>query len=186
MGEQDKEEFERDFDEILDLALIGLEQPEIIRCKDCKKNPKETWFECPMAHLSEKQRPDTAWCWKGEPMGYESRLYVVRKSGIFDKQNMEWGEVVAVFNLSKGSASIDLRTFPETDVYFYDDSGNEKVIEDRYGDRLYEIPLDDAIRVLEDAAKKEIWNRRYNPCVQMLKAFRDGEHDNLVVLHYGY
>ena len=31
MGEQDKEEFERDFDEILDLALIGLQykaQPE--------------------------------------------------------------------------------------------------------------------------------------------------------------
>ena len=41
-------------------------QPEIIRCKDCKYNPRETWFGCPMAHLSETQRPDTAWCWKGE------------------------------------------------------------------------------------------------------------------------
>lgn len=41
-------------------------QPEIIRCKDCKHNPKETWFECPMAHLSEKQRPETAWCWRAE------------------------------------------------------------------------------------------------------------------------
>ena len=28
MGEQDKEEFERDFDEILDLALVGLERTE--------------------------------------------------------------------------------------------------------------------------------------------------------------
>ncbi len=41
-------------------------QPEIVRCKDCKHNPKDTWFECPMSHLSEKQRPETAWCWKGE------------------------------------------------------------------------------------------------------------------------
>ena len=41
-------------------------QPEIIMCKDCKHNPKDTWFECPMSHLSEKQRPETAWCWKGE------------------------------------------------------------------------------------------------------------------------
>ena len=38
----------------------------IVRCKDCKHNPKDTWFECPMSHLSEKQRPETAWCWKGE------------------------------------------------------------------------------------------------------------------------
>ena len=41
-------------------------QPEIIRCKDCKHNPKESWFGCPMSHLSEEQRPETAWCWKGE------------------------------------------------------------------------------------------------------------------------
>ena len=41
-------------------------QPEIIYCKDCKHNPKESWFGCPMSHLSEEQRPETAWCWKGE------------------------------------------------------------------------------------------------------------------------
>ncbi len=41
-------------------------QPEIIRCKDCKFNPKYEWFGCPMSHLSEKQRPETAWCWKAE------------------------------------------------------------------------------------------------------------------------
>ena len=41
-------------------------QPEITRCKDCKHNPKYEWFGCPMSHLSEKQRPETAWCWKAE------------------------------------------------------------------------------------------------------------------------
>lgn len=38
----------------------------VVRCKDCKHNPKLEWFGCPMASLSEKQRPETAWCWKGE------------------------------------------------------------------------------------------------------------------------
>ena len=38
----------------------------VVRCRDCKHNPKYTWFGCPMAHLTEKQRPETAWCWKGE------------------------------------------------------------------------------------------------------------------------
>ena len=40
-------------------------QPEIIRCKNCKYNPKDSWFGCPMSHLSEEQR-ETAWCWKWE------------------------------------------------------------------------------------------------------------------------
>lgn len=38
----------------------------VVRCKDCKHNPKLEWFGCPMASLSEKQRPETAWCWRGE------------------------------------------------------------------------------------------------------------------------
>lgn len=38
----------------------------VVRCKDCKHNPRFEWFGCPMSHLSEKQRPDTAWCWRGE------------------------------------------------------------------------------------------------------------------------
>lgn len=48
------------------LQMLPSAQPEIIRCKNCKHNPKESWFGCPMSHLSEEQRPETAWCWKGE------------------------------------------------------------------------------------------------------------------------
>lgn len=39
---------------------------EVVRCKDCKHNPNEAWFGCPAAHLSNKQRPEDAWCWRGE------------------------------------------------------------------------------------------------------------------------
>ena len=37
----------------------------VVRCKDCIRNPKISWVGCPMSHLSEKQRPEDAWCWKG-------------------------------------------------------------------------------------------------------------------------
>ena len=47
-----------------DMRVIA--RNDIVRCKDCKHNPKDEWFGCPMSHLNEKQRPETAWCWKGE------------------------------------------------------------------------------------------------------------------------
>lgn len=58
-------------EDMINRIRIGLNrlpstQPEIVRCKDCKHNPKLEWFGCPMSHLNEKQRPETAWCWKGE------------------------------------------------------------------------------------------------------------------------
>ena len=46
--------------------------PEIIRCRDCKHNPQNEWFGCPMANLSEQRRPEDAWCWKGEKRTDES------------------------------------------------------------------------------------------------------------------
>lgn len=46
--------------------IKDLPSAEPVRCKDCKHNPKYEWFGCPMSHLSEAQRPETAWCWKGE------------------------------------------------------------------------------------------------------------------------
>ena len=36
---------------------------EVIRCRDCKHNPIDTWFDCPLAHLP---FDGDRWCWKGE------------------------------------------------------------------------------------------------------------------------
>ena len=47
-------------------ALPSVDAVEVVRCKDCKHNPKDAWFGCPMSHMTETQKPDTAWCWKGE------------------------------------------------------------------------------------------------------------------------
>ena len=36
---------------------------EVIRCRDCKHNPLDTWFDCPVSHLPYN---GDRWCWKGE------------------------------------------------------------------------------------------------------------------------
>lgn len=36
---------------------------EVVRCRDCKHNPLETWFDCPLSHL---KYDGDRWCWKGE------------------------------------------------------------------------------------------------------------------------
>ena len=89
-------------------------------------------------------------------MGYESRLYVVRKSYMHRKSDhKQWGEVIAAFNLSKVPFSDELKMYSATDVYIYDGDGNTEITVDRYGKPLAEIPLDDVIRILEQAEKAE-------------------------------
>lgn len=127
-------------------------------------------------------------------MGYESRLYVIEKNtevplGRSDSPRpMYWGEVIAVFNLCVLDGYVSAmfrRNFPNTDAYIYADDGDTLITEDLYGDPLTEIPVPDAIRILEEAAARDDY-RRYAPCIQMLKGFDPKKWHNLVVLHYGY
>ena len=122
-------------------------------------------------------------------MGYESRLYVVNKSTIHNKINgkeMIFAEIVAVFNLSKVyEVSTKMTKYPATNVYIYADDGDTEIIEDRYGKPLTEIPIFDAIKILDDVSKTDRY-RRYKPCLFLLKSFDLSEWQNLVVLHYGY
>lgn len=122
-------------------------------------------------------------------MGYESRLYVVEKSkpSYIENDCMVWGEVVAVFDLCKCYlVSDELRKYPNTNAYIYADDGNTKILEDKYGEKLKEIPVKDTIKIIKKAMKKENYNRRYKPCLKLLESFNLDEWDDLVVLHYGY
>lgn len=124
-------------------------------------------------------------------MGYESRLYVVNKHdwGIGKSlgENKVWGEVIATFNLCVvPDVAAAMKAYPATNAYFYlDGGGGERVLEDNYGEPLAEIPIADAVGILEKAAANEDY-RRFAPCIQMLKGFSPEQWDDLVVLHYGY
>lgn len=116
-------------------------------------------------------------------MGYESRLYIVNKTNIVNSKR-NYAQVIAVFDLCKVyEVSNKMRKYPITDVYFY--SNDTLVTEDFYGEPLTEIPLTDAINIIEEAMKNDNY-RRYNPCLQLLKGFNLSEWKNIVVLHFGY
>ena len=118
-------------------------------------------------------------------MGYESKLYVVDKSDFLDGDYV-WGEVIASFDLYKTYPVSDkMREYPNTNCYIYADDGNTRILEDCYGESLKEIPIDDAIKILESAASLNNY-RRYSPCIALLKGFEKNQWKNLVVLHYGH
>lgn len=113
-------------------------------------------------------------------MGYESRLYVV------DKHCENYGEVIAMFNLCAiPSVSTKMMHYPKTNLYIYAEDGGTKIIKDCYGKPLTEIPIKDAISIIEEAAADSSY-RRFEPCLNMLKGFELNRWHNLVVLHYGY
>lgn len=120
-------------------------------------------------------------------MGYEIRLYIVRKTTSFDcNVNLRWAEKIAVFDLGKVPAVSDkMRAYSATDAFVYADDGNTEITEDDYGEPLTEIPVSDAITILENAAERDnYW--RYKPCIALLKAVQEEKQKDVVVLHYGY
>ena len=119
-------------------------------------------------------------------MGYESRIYIVNKRDKFSFEDRSCGEVIAMINLCKVSdVSNKMREYPETDCFIYSDDGNTDIVEDRYGDVMKEIPIDDAIKIIEEAFMYDNY-RRYASCIALLKSFDKSQWNNLVVLHYGY
>ena len=121
-------------------------------------------------------------------MGYETKLFVVEKhnSGIEREDGRKYGQVVAMFDLCKVHAvSAKFRTYPETDCYIYAYNCDGDCI-DNYGEVLKEIPITDAIEILENAASNDDY-RRYAPCISLLKGFNLEQWGNrLVVLHFGH
>lgn len=120
-------------------------------------------------------------------MGYESRLYVVNKTTSRNfKDTHFYAEQIASFDLSKTGEYEAFHRYPATDCYIYADDGNTEILEDKYGEKLIEIPLPDAIKILEDLADQYPGYRRWSPCIALLKGFDLTQWNNLVVLHYGY
>ena len=123
-------------------------------------------------------------------MGYETKLVVVNKTNQVHEINgerMVWAEKIAEFNLCKVHEISDkMRRYPITNAFYYADDGNTEVVEDQCGDRLREIPLLDAINIIDFAMRTQDYYRRYSPCLELLKGFNPSDWADLVVLHYGY
>lgn len=121
-------------------------------------------------------------------MGYESTIYIVRKTDL--KYGLKrYAEVVAMFELScYPSIANMMRNKKETDCFIYADDGNTEITEDRYGKALTEATPQDVIAVLEKAVASGEEYRRIFPLLSMLKSFEEHKEQwkDVAVLHFGH
>lgn len=122
-------------------------------------------------------------------MGYESRLFVVSNHG-------DYGKKIAMIDLCKIGGKPDVFKNPiDYDVYI--DSGDEPTIEDKYGDKLTDCSLDEAIECIEKMEKEVIEKgeyrghsyRRFTMALGLLRAIKNDplwNGENIRVIHYGY
>ena len=127
-------------------------------------------------------------------MGYDSRIYVVHKVDQGDfidfySDGRCFAEEIAKFELCKVPEFRErIRKYPYTDCYIYADDGDTRIIEDNYGEKLREIPLQDAINIIKECLSTDTnpwW--RLEACLSMLEGLNyPGMDSPLTVLHYGH
>lgn len=118
-------------------------------------------------------------------MGYESKLYIVRKTHVRRNEGI-CAEKIAEFSLSKcPPIESCMEKQQETDCYIYADDGITKILEDRYGKKLTEAPLSTVIAAIEKAIQDGDDHWILPPVLTALKAF-EAQNMNLTVLHCGY
>lgn len=125
-------------------------------------------------------------------MEYESKLYIVNKLPehmVIKDNGMQYCELIAMVDICKYYKWSDKAIkYPKTNCYFYAEDGNKKIIEDGYDEPLKEIPIDDALDILEEEFYSGDNYRRLRPALTLLQSLKDNENqwNEIVVLHYGY
>lgn len=117
-------------------------------------------------------------------MSYESKLYVVEKSDLTfsDDCGKYYANLIAVFDMCCCPTVSGLTQKP-TDCYIYADDSNTKIVEDQYGEPLYEINIGELIKALETT---DSTHRRLKPLLAFLKVLDPKKWRELRVLHFGY
>lgn len=127
-------------------------------------------------------------------MSYDSRLYIVEKLDSIhniDGKPRRFALVVNMFNMGYIFDQREVRSmFRPTDCYFYDEGGDNPVLEDKYGDTIKEIPFIEMINYLEylkEDLKNTSMSPLIQPCLDLLNAFNNSESsEKYTLLHYGY
>ncbi len=121
-------------------------------------------------------------------MGYETKLIVGQESGI--NESPKWFDIYAEINLCKcgyGSYIHALESSHKGEplVYWYGYDGNERITEDRYGEKPLPLPLKDVLGALRKDAKHDSY-RRFKWAIALLEEMDKEENFDKTVLLYGY
>jgi hypothetical protein len=129
-------------------------------------------------------------------MGYESRIYVIRKTDVRAGQDekFNYAEVMAVYNMGRFPPFQKLFDGDclSTKHAFYGEDGNTEITEDTYGDFLRERPLAEVINCLERVVDSDDMDiaryARIKPLLAALREFGEIQDEwyRLAVVHYGY
>jgi len=124
-------------------------------------------------------------------MGYESRIYVIRKTDVEIIEGFKYAETMVVYNLCVFPPFQKLfnKDCPKTQYAMIEN--DKDIIEDCYGDPLRERSLPEVITHLEKAIADDediASYARVKPLLAMLKEFEKVQDDwyKLAVIHYGY
>ena len=123
-------------------------------------------------------------------MGYESKLYIVKKHTALTHNEKFWGEVIVAIDMCKCFPLCQyFVSAKDTECYFYGFDGDNEINEDAYGDSIKELSLIDTIKILKDIMKdKENTYCRFNVLLKVLEAIKKEatSPEDFAVLHYGY
>lgn len=89
-----------------------------------------------------------------------------------------------IYDLSGKSHKLANENKDKYFYYFYGSDGNSQVVEDRYGDYMYAMPIKDTIKALTADRQKDEY-RRYKWAIALLNSMKD-DQENLEVLFFGY
>ena len=118
-------------------------------------------------------------------MGYESKIYVVEKFGVKNNNGKQYGQVIAMYDMCKFGDFCDIFK-TTTDCFIYADDGDTEITKDKYDMPLMETSINVVIEYLENYVQTQDYYRRINPLLEMLKAIKQDDWKDIVVLHYGY
>lgn len=116
-------------------------------------------------------------------MGYESKIYVVKKGLISPDENRKyWAEVISMFVCEiPGLHQIFKK---KSDLFIFSDDGETKIYKDAYGDDITEATISEVIGFLESKIENENSCPRIRPLLALLKSFESDGCKDLVCLHY--
>ena len=127
-------------------------------------------------------------------MGYETKLVVGMPSAHIDRDGGIYFMVYAEVALCKMGYDANISKLdwkntspsPEPYWFYFQGESEDKVIEDKYGDRSRPVPIGEVVKALElDVARDDY--SRFKWALNLLKAMNDSEgYDGLSVMFYGY
>ena len=127
-------------------------------------------------------------------MGYETKLVVGMPSAHIDRDGgiyfMVYAEVaMCKMGYDANISKLDWKNTspsPEPYWFYFQGESEDKVIEDKYGDRSRPVPIGEVVKALElDVARDDY--SRFKWALNLLKAMDDSDgYDGLSVMFYGY